>query len=141
VVVAFYVGAALLIITSLFTIFKVKEYDPETYALYHGISTEANEEKVSWIQLLKTAPKAFWTVTLVQFFCWFAFNTYGHIQLVQLLKMYGIQQTQHLKDIKQLVTGTEFWQRFNLSQLLYGHMYYLKFLINITKQVTSQVYY
>lgn len=74
VVVAFYVGAALLIITSLFTIFKVKEYDPETYALYHGISTEANEEKVSWIQLLKTAPKAFWTVTIVQFFCWFAFQ-------------------------------------------------------------------
>ncbi|WP_270634834.1 SLC45 family MFS transporter [Ligilactobacillus salivarius] len=74
VVVAFYIGAALLIITSLFTIFKVKEYDPETYALYHGISTEANEEKVSWIQLLKTAPKAFWTVTLVQFFCWFAFQ-------------------------------------------------------------------
>ena len=74
VVVAFYVGAALLIITSLFTIFKVKEYDPETYALYHGISTEANEEKVSWIQLLKTAPKAFWTVTLVQFFCLFAFQ-------------------------------------------------------------------
>ncbi|MYU75474.1 SLC45 family MFS transporter [Ligilactobacillus salivarius] len=74
VVVAFYVGAALLIITSLFTIVKVKEYDPETYALYHGISTEANEEKVSWIQLLKTAPKAFWTVTLVQFFCWFAFQ-------------------------------------------------------------------
>ena len=74
VVVAFYVGAALLIITSLFTIFKVKGYDPETYALYHGISTEANEEKVSWIQLLKTAPKAFWTVTLVQFFCWFAFQ-------------------------------------------------------------------
>ncbi|MGN6843178.1 MFS transporter, partial [Neisseria sp. P0021.S006] len=24
--------------------------------------------------LLKTAPKAFWTVTLVQFFCWFAFQ-------------------------------------------------------------------
>ena len=74
VVVAFYEGAALLVITSLFTIFKVKEYDPETYAMYHGISTEANEEKVSWIQLLKTAPKAFWTVTLVQFFCWFAFQ-------------------------------------------------------------------
>ena len=54
VVVAFYVGAALLVITSLFTIFKVKEYDPETYAMYHGISTEANEEKVSWIQLRKS---------------------------------------------------------------------------------------
>lgn len=24
--------------------------------------------------MLKTAPKAFWTVTLVQFFCWFAFQ-------------------------------------------------------------------
>ena len=74
VVVAFYVGAALLIITSLFTIFKVKEYDPETYALYHGISTEANEEKVSWIELLKKAPKVFWQVSLVQFFCWISFQ-------------------------------------------------------------------
>ena len=32
VVVAFYVGAALLVITSLFTMLKVKEYDPATYA-------------------------------------------------------------------------------------------------------------
>ena len=74
VVVAFYVGAALLIITSAFTIFKVKEYDPETYARYHGIDVAANQEKANWFELLKTAPKAFWTVTLVQFFCWFAFQ-------------------------------------------------------------------
>jgi transporter, major facilitator family len=74
VVVAFYVGAALLVITSAFTIFKVKEYDPETYARYHGIDVAANQEKTNWIELLKTAPKAFWTVTLVQFFCWFAFQ-------------------------------------------------------------------
>lgn len=74
VVVAFYVGAALLVITSAFTIFKVKEYDPETYARYHGIDVAANQEKANWIELLKTAPKAFWTVTLVQFFCWFAFQ-------------------------------------------------------------------
>ena len=73
-VVAFYVGAALLIITSAFTIFKVKEYDPETYARYHGIDVAANQEKANWFELLKTAPKAFWTVTLVQFFCWFAFQ-------------------------------------------------------------------
>ena len=74
VVVAFYVGAALLVITSAFTIFKVKEYDPETYARYHGIDVAANQEKANWFELLKTAPKAFWTVTLVQFFCWFAFQ-------------------------------------------------------------------
>ena len=30
--------------------------------------------KTNWIEFLKTAPKAFWTVTLVQFFCWFAFQ-------------------------------------------------------------------
>ena len=47
VVVAFYVGAALLIITSAFTIFKVKEYDPETYARYHGIDVAANQEKAN----------------------------------------------------------------------------------------------
>lgn len=59
VVVAFYVGAALLIITSAFTISKVKEYDPETYARYHGIDVAANQEKANWFELLKTAPKVF----------------------------------------------------------------------------------
>ncbi len=72
--VAFYVGAALLVITSLFTMLKVKEYDPATYALYHGIEEADNQKGESWLTLLKHAPKAFWTVTLVQFFCWFAFQ-------------------------------------------------------------------
>ncbi|MBF7133926.1 SLC45 family MFS transporter [Pediococcus pentosaceus] len=74
VVISFYAGAILLIITSLFTVFRVKEYDPATYAMYHGISEKENSEGGNWITLLKNAPKAFWTVTLVQFFCWFAFQ-------------------------------------------------------------------
>lgn len=74
VVISFYFGAALLVVTSLFTVFKVHEYDPATYAKYHGISEEDNKEGGNWITLLKKAPKAFWTVTLVQFFCWFAFQ-------------------------------------------------------------------
>lgn len=74
VVISFYAGAILLIITSLFTVFRVKEYDPATYAMYHGISEKGNSEGGNWITLLKKAPKAFWTVTLVQFFCWFAFQ-------------------------------------------------------------------
>ncbi|KRM03429.1 MFS transporter [Limosilactobacillus gastricus] len=74
VVIAFYVGAALLVVTSLFTILRVKEYDPATYAKYHGISETDNSEGGNWLTLLKQAPKAFWTVTLVQFFCWFAFQ-------------------------------------------------------------------
>lgn len=72
--IAFYVGAALLVLTSALTIFKVKEYDPETYARYHNIDVNANHEKANWIDLLKNAPKAFWTVSLTQFFCWFAFQ-------------------------------------------------------------------
>lgn len=74
VVISFYAGAILLIITSLFTVFRVKEYDPATHAMYHGISEKENSEGGNWITLLKKAPKAFWTVTLVQFFCWFAFQ-------------------------------------------------------------------
>ena len=34
-------------ITSAFTIFKMKEYDPETYARYHGIDVAANQEKAN----------------------------------------------------------------------------------------------
>ncbi|WP_125545098.1 SLC45 family MFS transporter [Levilactobacillus lindianensis] len=72
--VAFYVGAVLLVITSLFTIFRVKEYDPDTYAKYHGITKEDNTTGGNWWSLLKSAPRVFWTVTLVQFFCWIAFQ-------------------------------------------------------------------
>ena len=74
VVISFYVGAAVLVITSLFTIFRVHEYDPETYARYHGIKESDNVEDGGWIELLKKAPKVFWQVSLVQFFCWISFQ-------------------------------------------------------------------
>ncbi|KRK65786.1 sugar transport protein [Companilactobacillus tucceti DSM 20183] len=71
---SFYLGAAILIISTLFTMARVKEYDPQTYARYHGISEDANKKGGNWLDLLKKAPKIFWTVTLVQFFCWMAFQ-------------------------------------------------------------------
>ena len=71
---AFYIGAILLICTSALTMTHVKEYDPVTYAKYHGIKESDNKEGGNWVELLKHAPKAFWTVSLVQFFCWFAFQ-------------------------------------------------------------------
>jgi maltose/moltooligosaccharide transporter len=80
VVISFYAGAVILIICSLFTVFKVKEYSPAEYAAYHGITTEGKKEKVSVIRLLRNAPKVFWTVSLVQMFCWMGFQylwTYG----------------------------------------------------------------
>ena len=58
----------------MFTIFRVHEYDPETYARYHGIKESDNQEGGGWIELLKKAPKVFWQVSLVQFFCWISFQ-------------------------------------------------------------------
>ena len=70
---SFYIGAAILILCVIYTTLKVKEMPPAEYAEYHGLKTNLNEEKVNVIKLLKNAPRAFWTVGLVQFFCWAAF--------------------------------------------------------------------
>ena len=71
---AFYIGAAILILCVLFTSVKVKEMPPKEYAEFHGIDPNKQEEKSpSMLTLLKKAPSTFWTVGLVQFFCWAAF--------------------------------------------------------------------
>ena len=73
VIYSFYIGAAILIICVIYTTVKVKEYPPQLYAEYHGISNDPKEKKSNIFILLAKAPKAFWTVGLVQFFCWAAF--------------------------------------------------------------------
>ena len=75
VIYSFYVGAAILILCVLYTSAKVKEYPPQLYAEYHGVEKEEKQEekRPSMLQLLLHAPKTFWTVGLVQFFCWAAF--------------------------------------------------------------------
>lgn len=73
VIYSFYIGAAILIACVFYTTSKVKEYPPQEYAEYHGITEESKQEKTNMFKLLVKAPKAFWTVGLVQFFCWFAF--------------------------------------------------------------------
>lgn len=70
---SFYLGAAILIICVIYTFAKVKEMPPKEYAEYHGIKEEKNEKKENIFTLLVHAPKVFWTVGLVQFFCWAAF--------------------------------------------------------------------
>ncbi len=52
VVISFYVGATILVITSLLTVTKVHEYDPKTYARYHGIKEEDNKEGGNWFGVL-----------------------------------------------------------------------------------------
>lgn len=72
---SFYIGAAILILCVLFTTFKVKEMPPKEYAEFHGIdlNKKKDEKTPGMFTLLKKAPSTFWTVGLVQFFCWAAF--------------------------------------------------------------------
>ena len=76
VIYSFYIGAAILILCVFYTTAKVKEYPPELYNEYHPISEEEKADaknSPNMFQLLLKAPTTFWTVGLVQFFCWAAF--------------------------------------------------------------------
>lgn len=73
VIFSFYLGAAILILCVLYTVAKVKEMPPKEYEKFHGITAAEKKEKTDFISLLVHAPKVFWTVGLVQFFCWAAF--------------------------------------------------------------------
>lgn len=77
VIFSFYAGAVILILCVIYTTLKVHEYPPELHAQYNGGQNiedsdhEAKKENI--ITLLIHAPKVFWTVGLVQFFCWAGF--------------------------------------------------------------------
>ncbi|MBQ0096172.1 MAG: SLC45 family MFS transporter [Bacteroidales bacterium] len=73
---SFYCGAAILILCVLYTFFRVKEMAPEEYAEFHSLTADGNsgvESSESLLKLLVRAPGTFWTVSLVQFFCWASF--------------------------------------------------------------------
>ncbi|MBQ5524206.1 MAG: SLC45 family MFS transporter [Paludibacteraceae bacterium] len=74
---SFYIGAAILLLCVLYTFVTVKELNPQEYAEFHGIEKKEESEgkgaSKGFISLLKEAPSTFWTVGLVQFFCWSAF--------------------------------------------------------------------
>lgn len=73
VIYSFYVGAAIMILCVVYTTLKVKEWNPEEYAEYNQQKDDEDGDSANWFVLLKKAPSAFWTVGLVQFFCWAAF--------------------------------------------------------------------
>ncbi|MDE7347385.1 MAG: MFS transporter [Muribaculaceae bacterium] len=72
---SFYIGAGVLILCVIYSFATIKEMPPAEYARFHGIDTSKKEkkEKFNLVKLLKEAPSTFWTVGLVQFFCWSAF--------------------------------------------------------------------
>ena len=69
---SFYCGAAILILCVLYTFLRVKEMPPKEYAEFHN-AQPSDEEPAGFIKCLVKAPRTFWTVSLVQFFCWAAF--------------------------------------------------------------------
>lgn len=73
---SFYIGAAILLLCVIYSLVKIKEWPPQVYNEYNGISNDGPAQKkqsANVVKLLKNAPSTFWTVGLVQFFCWFAF--------------------------------------------------------------------
>ncbi len=72
---AFYIGAIILLACVVYTFATVKEMPPAEYAAFHGVKPEEKEQKSNGglLRILASAPKVFWTVGLVQFFCWVAF--------------------------------------------------------------------
>lgn len=70
---SFYLGAAILLICVIYSLIKVKEWPPKLYNEYNGVSETPQKGSNNLFKLLKDAPSTFWTVGLVQFFCWFAF--------------------------------------------------------------------
>ena len=73
---SFYIGAAILLLCVIYSLVKIKEWPPKLYNEYNGVDESVKvekKEKANVISLLKNAPSTFWTVGVVQFFCWFAF--------------------------------------------------------------------
>lgn len=75
VIFSFYAGAAILAVCVLVTSFSVKEMPPQEYAKYNNNQAESDNKHSDGIfKLLAKAPKNFWLIGIVQFFCWFAFT-------------------------------------------------------------------
>lgn len=69
---SFYIGGSVLIVSVLVTIFRTREYPPEVFREYKGISEAEQQEKTSFWQTLKEVPTTMIQLAVVQFFSWFA---------------------------------------------------------------------
>jgi maltose/moltooligosaccharide transporter len=66
---SFYIGGAILLLSILWTTFRVKEYPPKEFAKYNGLS-DAPQKKESFWSILKTTPTVMLQLAIVQFFVW-----------------------------------------------------------------------
>lgn len=72
VTISFYIGAVILVLCVIYSFITIREMPPAEYAAFHGIKRQ-EETNTNLRTLLREIPTTFWTVGLVQFFCWAAF--------------------------------------------------------------------
>jgi MFS family permease len=119
---SFYIGAAILLVCVIYTLVKVKEWPPEVYREYNGgpeVKTDGKKEKTNLVKLLVNAPKTFWTVGLVQFFCWFAFLfmwTYTNGTVAK--KAFDCPETTTITGLSQLNANGEVESTFSAKYIL-----------------------
>lgn len=118
---SFYLGAAILLICVFYTMTKVKEWPPHTYAEYNGgpdMSADNKAEKTNLLKLLVKAPSTFWSVGVVQFFCWFAFLfmwTYTNGTIAQ--NAFSCPETTTIHGINEM-NGNDVVASFNTKYIL-----------------------
>ncbi|MDE6335310.1 MAG: MFS transporter, partial [Muribaculaceae bacterium] len=113
---SFYIGAAILLLCVIYSLIKIKEWPPQVYNEYNGGgNTQEKTKSPGVFKLLANAPKTFWTVGLVQFFCWFAFlflwtyatNTVAHNAFATPTtdNVVGVRDGNNLYDAKNILIG------------------------------------
>lgn len=76
VIYSFYAGAVILILCVAYTMDRVTEMPPIEYEEFHKVDYLRHpvlHGPLAWLQYLGKAPKVFWQLSVVQFFCWAAF--------------------------------------------------------------------
>jgi maltose/moltooligosaccharide transporter len=69
---AFYIGAAVFIISVIWTVVKTREYPPDEYERYHGKNDDHHAGLSSIFKDFVNMPRTMKQLGLVQFFSWFA---------------------------------------------------------------------
>ena len=75
VVFSFYIGAAVMIVTILWTVFSTKEYSPEELAVFNSENENVEQEESKFTDIFRdiaAMPKTMKQLGLVQFFSWIA---------------------------------------------------------------------
>ena len=75
VVFSFYIGAAVMIVTILWTVFSTKEYSPEELAVFNAENESVEQEESKFTDIFRdiaAMPKTMKQLGLVQFFSWIA---------------------------------------------------------------------